>query len=227
MVASRFQNANGGLNRAGRKHFHVKAPVKSGVNPRREKFPVLMKIMSQLSFIYMGYGGSRANSLWKKHREEMLDLHASAFDIKRHKSAMIMRSPDTQWYAAMLTHKKTNARAVVACCAVMNGLLSDLCVDKDYRRTGIGSLLVKHIQGGLIARVHSRLLPFYETCGFKVKNVVNHPEAKRWETMWPSLIWVEKEAPPSPPSTSKSIAFITVGAARGPGPGPGPGCAAR
>ena len=35
MVASRFQNANGGLNRAGRKHFHVKAPVKSGVNPRR------------------------------------------------------------------------------------------------------------------------------------------------------------------------------------------------
>lgn len=35
MTASRYQNAKGGLNNAGRKHFGVKRPVPSGVNPRR------------------------------------------------------------------------------------------------------------------------------------------------------------------------------------------------
>lgn len=44
MVAKRFQNAAGGLNEAGRRHFekkdggNLKAPVKSGVNPRRISF---------------------------------------------------------------------------------------------------------------------------------------------------------------------------------------------
>ncbi len=44
MVAKKFQNPKGGLNEAGRKHFkktegaNLKAPVKSGVNPRRVSF---------------------------------------------------------------------------------------------------------------------------------------------------------------------------------------------
>lgn len=44
MVAKRFQNAAGGLNEAGRKHFkktegaNLKSPVKEGVNPRRVSF---------------------------------------------------------------------------------------------------------------------------------------------------------------------------------------------
>ena len=44
MVAKRFQNPKGGLNAAGRAHFkrttgaNLKAPVKSGVNPRRVSF---------------------------------------------------------------------------------------------------------------------------------------------------------------------------------------------
>ena len=44
MVAKRFQNAAGGLNEAGRKHFkktegaNLKAPVKEGTNPRRVSF---------------------------------------------------------------------------------------------------------------------------------------------------------------------------------------------
>lgn len=44
MVAKRFQNAAGGLNAAGRKHFkktegaNLKAPVKEGTNPRRISF---------------------------------------------------------------------------------------------------------------------------------------------------------------------------------------------
>tara|TARA_R110002020_G_scaffold419142_1_gene628370 strand:+ start:1333 stop:1605 length:273 start_codon:yes stop_codon:yes gene_type:complete len=38
MVAKKFQNPKGGLNDAGRKKFGVKAPVKSGDNPRRASF---------------------------------------------------------------------------------------------------------------------------------------------------------------------------------------------
>lgn len=44
MVAKRFQNAAGGLNEAGRKHFkktegaNLKRPVKEGTNPRRVSF---------------------------------------------------------------------------------------------------------------------------------------------------------------------------------------------
>jgi len=44
VVAKRFQNAAGGLNEAGRKHFkktegaNLKAPVKEGTNPRRVSF---------------------------------------------------------------------------------------------------------------------------------------------------------------------------------------------
>jgi hypothetical protein len=44
MVAKKFQNPKGGLNEAGRKHFkqtegaNLKAPVKSGTNPRRISF---------------------------------------------------------------------------------------------------------------------------------------------------------------------------------------------
>ena len=44
MVAKRYQNPKGGLNEAGRKHFkrtggaNLKAPVKSGDNPRRASF---------------------------------------------------------------------------------------------------------------------------------------------------------------------------------------------
>ena len=44
MVAKRFQNPKGGLNAAGRAFFkrttgaNLKAPVKSGVNPRRASF---------------------------------------------------------------------------------------------------------------------------------------------------------------------------------------------
>ena len=44
MVAKKFQNPKGGLNEKGRKHFekndggNLKAPVKSGVNPRRVSF---------------------------------------------------------------------------------------------------------------------------------------------------------------------------------------------
>ena len=38
MVKKAFQNPNGGLNAAGRKHFGVKAPVKKGDNPRRASF---------------------------------------------------------------------------------------------------------------------------------------------------------------------------------------------
>ena len=44
MVAKRFQNPKGGLNEAGRGHFkktegaNLKAPVKSGDNPRRASF---------------------------------------------------------------------------------------------------------------------------------------------------------------------------------------------
>lgn len=44
MVAKRFQNPSGGLNEAGRKFFkrtegsNLKAPVKSGTNPRRVSF---------------------------------------------------------------------------------------------------------------------------------------------------------------------------------------------
>jgi len=38
MAAKRYQNPKGGLNDAGRKHFGVKRPVKSGVNPRRISF---------------------------------------------------------------------------------------------------------------------------------------------------------------------------------------------
>jgi len=38
MVKKAFQSPSGGLNAAGRKHFGVKAPVKSGTNPRRVSF---------------------------------------------------------------------------------------------------------------------------------------------------------------------------------------------
>ena len=44
MVAKKFKNPKGGLNEKGRKHFekkdggNLKAPVKSGVNPRRVSF---------------------------------------------------------------------------------------------------------------------------------------------------------------------------------------------
>jgi hypothetical protein len=44
MVAKKYQNPKGGLNEAGRKHFekkdggNLKAPVKSGDNPRRASF---------------------------------------------------------------------------------------------------------------------------------------------------------------------------------------------
>ena len=44
MVAKRFQNPKGGLNEEGRSHFkktegaNLKAPVKSGDNPRRASF---------------------------------------------------------------------------------------------------------------------------------------------------------------------------------------------
>ena len=44
MVAKRYQNPKGGLNEAGRKYFkreegaNLKAPVKSGDNPRRASF---------------------------------------------------------------------------------------------------------------------------------------------------------------------------------------------
>lgn len=38
MTLKRHQNPKGGLNAAGRKHFGVKAPVKSGDNPRRASF---------------------------------------------------------------------------------------------------------------------------------------------------------------------------------------------
>ena len=44
MVAKRFQNAAGGLNEAGRKHFkktegsNLRRPVKEGTNPRRVSF---------------------------------------------------------------------------------------------------------------------------------------------------------------------------------------------
>jgi len=44
MVAKRFQNPSGGLNKAGRAHFkrttgaNLKPPVKSGDNPRRASF---------------------------------------------------------------------------------------------------------------------------------------------------------------------------------------------
>jgi hypothetical protein len=38
VTLKRHQNPKGGLNAAGRKHFGVKAPVKSGDNPRRASF---------------------------------------------------------------------------------------------------------------------------------------------------------------------------------------------
>jgi hypothetical protein len=44
MVAKRFQNPKGGLNEAGRRHFeakeggNLKAPLKTGTNPRRVSF---------------------------------------------------------------------------------------------------------------------------------------------------------------------------------------------
>ena len=44
MVAKKYQNPSGGLNQAGREHFkktegsNLKAPVKSGKNPRRISF---------------------------------------------------------------------------------------------------------------------------------------------------------------------------------------------
>jgi hypothetical protein len=44
MVQKKYQNPQGGLNEAGRKHFEnkeggdLKAPVKSGANPRRVSF---------------------------------------------------------------------------------------------------------------------------------------------------------------------------------------------
>ncbi len=51
MVAKRYQNPKGGLNEAGRKHFkktegaNLKAPVKSGDNPRRASFLARMGSM--------------------------------------------------------------------------------------------------------------------------------------------------------------------------------------
>ena len=38
MTLKKHQNPKGGLNDAGRKHFGVKAPVKTGTNPRRISF---------------------------------------------------------------------------------------------------------------------------------------------------------------------------------------------
>lgn len=38
MTAKKYQNPKGGLNDAGRKHYGVKRPVKSGDNPRRASF---------------------------------------------------------------------------------------------------------------------------------------------------------------------------------------------
>ena len=44
MVAKKFQNPEGGLNEAGRRHFeakeggNLKAPLKTGTNPRRVSF---------------------------------------------------------------------------------------------------------------------------------------------------------------------------------------------
>lgn len=38
MASSKHQNPSGGLNDAGRKHYGVKRPVRSGDNPRRASF---------------------------------------------------------------------------------------------------------------------------------------------------------------------------------------------
>jgi|TARA_B100000212_G_scaffold341261_1_gene323934 hypothetical protein len=38
VTLKKHQNPKGGLNAAGRKHFGVKAPVRSGDNPRRASF---------------------------------------------------------------------------------------------------------------------------------------------------------------------------------------------
>ena len=38
MTLKKHQNPKGGLNAAGRQHFGVKAPVRSGDNPRRASF---------------------------------------------------------------------------------------------------------------------------------------------------------------------------------------------
>ena len=38
MALKKHQNPKGGLNEAGRKHYGVKRPVKTGTNPRRVSF---------------------------------------------------------------------------------------------------------------------------------------------------------------------------------------------
>ena len=38
MALSKYQNRNGGLNERGRKHYHVRRPVRAGTNPRRVSF---------------------------------------------------------------------------------------------------------------------------------------------------------------------------------------------
>ena len=42
MTLKKHQNLKGGLNAAGRKHFGVKAPIKTGTNPRRVSFAARM-----------------------------------------------------------------------------------------------------------------------------------------------------------------------------------------
>ena len=139
-----------------------------------------------LTWLDLGPGGPQASSLFQKFRLQVRDLHADSFNTSKHTSAMLLRSPQSHWYAGMYQSR------VIACCAVKNGLLSDFCVAKEHRRKGVGRWLLRQLPRHLIARVENGTRHFYESSGFRMVPRVHHPEAARWERMWEKLVWMQR-----------------------------------
>lgn len=87
MASKKHQSPSGGLNAAGRKHYGVKAPVRSGDNPRRASFLARMA----------GVSGPERDSSGKPTRL-LLSLRkwgaSSKADAKRKAAAISSRNKD-------------------------------------------------------------------------------------------------------------------------------------
>lgn len=139
-----------------------------------------------LTWLDLGPGGARASPLFQQYRDQIRDVHADSFGSTRHSTAMLLRSPHSHWYAGLYRSR------VIACCAVKEGLLSDLCVAKEHRHRGVGRWMLHHLPRHLIARVEHGTRHFYESSGFVKVPRVHHPEASRWESMWAQLVWMQR-----------------------------------
>ena len=156
------------------------------LSPTSEMEPSFSYPHYALAWLDLGPGGPQASASFQQYRVEVRDLHADSFGASRHTSAMLLRSPQSHWYAGLYQSH------VIACCAVKNGLLSDFCVAKTHRRKGVGRWLLRHLPRHLVARVEDGTRHFYESSGFHMVPRVHHPEAARWESMWAKLVWMQR-----------------------------------